>query len=74
MVDNENDVTVSIFWGASNENDVTVSIFYSARNGNDGTVTLCGNDAQLCQAEMISNCLLVPVIGFAEPEHASRCS
>jgi hypothetical protein len=47
MVDNENDETVSIFWGASNENDATVSIFYSARNGNDGTVTLCGNDAQL---------------------------
>jgi hypothetical protein len=47
MVDNENDVTVSISWGASNENDVTVSIFYSARNRNNGTVTFCGNDAQL---------------------------
>jgi hypothetical protein len=48
-MDNENDVTVSIFWGASNENDITVSISYSARNGNDGTVTFCGNDAQLCE-------------------------
>jgi hypothetical protein len=47
MVDNENDVNVAIFWGASNENDVIVSILYSARNGNDGTVTLCGNNAQL---------------------------